>query len=264
MVLDLDATDGQLEGMARWYYGRAPKAGPRAWVTRTAEHALWSRVSVFTPWSEWAAEGLRGAGVATSRIRVSPPGVDLSLWQFVKREPATGRRLRLLFVGGDFERKGGDMLLEVMRGPLGERLELDIVTRDSVVEEAPNTRMHRAEPNSDALLWLYHQADVFVLPTRAECFGIAAVEAMASGLPVVMGNVGGAADIVEPGTTGWLVEPNLDALSRAMTQCIEAPERLIGMGGEGRRRAALRFDGDRQHDAVVSLLLEMTDRRAEV
>jgi glycosyltransferase involved in cell wall biosynthesis len=119
--------------------------------------------------------------------------------------------------------------------------------------------MHRAEPNSDALLSLYHQADVFVLPTRAECFGIAAVEAMASGLPVIMGKVGGASDIVEPGTTGWgwLIQPDVQSVVAALKECLEAPDRLLTLGARGRERAVQRFDGERQHDAVVNLLLSL-------
>ena len=118
-----------------------------------AERALWSTVSLFTPWSDWAAGGLRAKGVSDERIMVLPPGVDLDLF----KPPATGRLvtegpLRLLFVGGDFERKGGPLLLDALRGPIAGRCELDVVTRDDVCEEPgvsrPSSRGELTAPSS--------------------------------------------------------------------------------------------------------------------
>ena len=54
--------------------------------------------------------------------------------------------------------------------------------------------------------WLYQQADVFVLPSLAEAFGIATVEAMGCGLPVVVSDAGGTADIVDPGVNGYITK----------------------------------------------------------
>ena len=68
-------------------------------------------------------------------------------------------------------------------------------------------RVHRAEANSPLLRQLYADADLFVMPTRAEAFGIVTVEAMASGLPVIVGDVGGGRSIVDHGKTGWLIPP---------------------------------------------------------
>jgi glycosyltransferase involved in cell wall biosynthesis len=259
MVLDLDATDGQLEEMAEWYQGRPPKSGMAARTARAAERVLRSRVTLFTPWSEWAAKGLRSAGISSDRISVIPPGVDLTRWRAGDREPAVGRRLRMLFVGGDFRRKGGDMLLDVMRSSLSDRLELDIVTRDAVIG-APNTRVHRLETNSPELRSLYHRADLFVMPSRAECFGIAAVEAMAAGLPVLMTDAGAASEIVDHGRTGWIVKPDVESIVGALTNCVDAPESLPPMGSRGRDRATELFDGERQHRRVVDTVLGLCER----
>ena len=259
-VVDLDATDAQLESMAPWYGGRPPKRGVRRLIAREQERLAWHGVSVFTPWSHWAAEGLRAEGIASERIRVIPPGVDLDAWRPAgKPRPTPSEPLRILFVGGDFERKGGGLLLEMMASELGQSFSLDVVTT-APVEPRKGVRVHRAGPNSPELRALFATADLFVLPAFAECFGIAAVEAMASGLPVIMSDVGGARDIVRPGCTGWLIEPTAGGLASALRAIAEAPDVLRSMGAAGRRVAEERFDGRRNDAAVIDLLLDLHER----
>jgi glycosyltransferase involved in cell wall biosynthesis len=221
---------------------------------------FWSRVTLFTPWSRWAASSLRRQGVAADRIEILPPGVDLDLWKPPDGQRGAGDgKLRLLFVGGNFERKGGDILLDAFRSRFADRCELDIVTADAVAGGG-GVRVHRAEPNSRLLRGLYERADLFVLPTRAECFGIATVEAMASGLPTIVGDVGAARDIVDENVTGWLVEPTRTALARTLDHALEHRQHLPEMGRRARRVAERRFDG-RQNDArLVELLLREADR----
>jgi glycosyltransferase involved in cell wall biosynthesis len=150
------------------------------------------------------------------------------------------------------------MLLDVVRSRFADQVELDIVTRDDV-PEGYGARVHRAEPNSPLLRELYARADLFVLPTRAECFGIAVVEAMASGLPVIFSDVGAARDIVDDGSTGWLIEPSAPALARALEQALENRARLPEMGRAARQVAVTRFDGKRNDDRLVGLILEQAE-----
>lgn len=256
LVLDLDSTLEQQEAMAPVYFRRPSKRGARLFVARMVERVLWSRTTLFLPWSRWAAESLHRQGVPGERICVLPPGVDLKLWspKSTARESTTGK-LRLLFVGGDFERKGGHILLDVFRRHFADRCELDIVTH-SEVEASGGVHVHRAGPNSPQLRALYRRADLFALPTRAECFGIATVEAMASGLPAIVGDVGGARDIVEDGVDGWLIEPNGSALCRALERAIDQREQLPDMGRRARQAAEKRFDGSRNDARLVELLVD--------
>jgi glycosyltransferase involved in cell wall biosynthesis len=222
------------------------------------ERALFRNVTLFTPWSRWAADGLQRLGVPPDRIRVLPPGVDLDQWRPRASTQSAGA-LRLLFVGGNFERKGGLLLLELMRGAFAGRCELDIVTRD-FVPQTPGVRIHRTEANSPELLRLYAQADVFVLPTRAECFGIATVEAMASGLPSIMSNVGGAPDIIDHGATGWLIEPTAESLAAALEQALTRRQGLVEMGQRARAVAEERFNGRKNDALIVDLLVSEFER----
>ena len=254
VILDLDATERQLDAMAPWYRGRPPARGLFKALMDARVRLLRKSIAFFTPWSQWAARGLLDEGIPGDRLAVMPPGVDLDLWKPANRGERRAGPLRVLFVGGNFTRKGGDLLLDAARTRTD--LEVTVVTRDAV-EACPRVTVHRAEPNSPELLALYSSADVFVLPTRAECFGIAAVEAMAAGLPVIMGNVGGVGDVVEVGVTGHLIPPTARELTEVLGAAAADRQRLAAMGRRGRERAERLFDGARNDRAIVDLALRL-------
>lgn len=81
-------------------------------------------------------------------------------------------------------------------------------------------------------------ADVFVLPSEYESFGLAALEAMACGVPVVASKTGGLPEVVEDGVTGVLCGVgDVDALAKAMSDLLTNKPRAIAMGRASRRRA---------------------------
>lgn len=98
----------------------------------------------------------------------------------------------------------------------------------------------------DEVAQQYERADVFVLPSLLEAFGMPAAEAMAAGLPVVASRSGGIVEIVADGETGLLVPPDdAAALAEALLALLRDPERRIRMGAAGRVRARDRFSWDR-------------------
>ena len=90
--------------------------------------------------------------------------------------------------------------------------------------------------------------DLFIMPSRSEAWGLAALEAMAHGVPVIASDVGGLPEIIEAGNGGWLV-PAGDpaALARAITVAAGDPGRLRAQGQKARERARL-FSVDRMID----------------
>ncbi len=77
------------------------------------------------------------------------------------------------------------------------------------------------------------RADVLVMPSHREGLPNAALEAMASGLPVLATRVGGLPDLVEHGRTGWLVEPSDPrGLGRALAECVSRRQSLRAIGVE--------------------------------
>jgi glycosyltransferase involved in cell wall biosynthesis len=261
LVVETDWTTEQQEEMALIYFDRRARTGPRRGLLQFQERCLLRHVSLFTPISNWAANGLRRLGVQDERIHVLHPGLDLDAWRAVPRPVVEGRPLRLLFVGGDFARKGGHILVDVVRTRFAGEVELDIVTREPL-QPVPGIRVHRAEPNSPLLRRLYAAADLFVMPTRAEAFGHVTVEAMASALPSIVSDVGGARDIIDDGVTGWLIAPGADSLASALRHALERRESLPAMGARARAVAEVRFDGARNDRILVDLLLDQAERHS--
>jgi glycosyltransferase involved in cell wall biosynthesis len=88
--------------------------------------------------------------------------------------------------------------------------------------------------------------DLYVQPSRDEALGIAAIEAMAMGKPVVAARVGGLPEVVIEGSTGRLFPPgDVSALSQAVVQLFQEPAVRLAMGRSGRERARRVFDLDK-------------------
>lgn len=252
-VLCTDITPSQYDRMAADYGHRVDGA----WATRLKDRrnrAVFRGAARTVAWSTFVRDSLTGDyGVAPDRIDVIPPGVDTDRWS--PGPPSGNGPLRLLFVGGDLERKGGTELLEAFSALPEGAAELTLVTRSRVAAR-PGVRVaDDLTPNAPELLRLYQTSDVFVLPTRAEAFGIAAVEAAAAGLPVVATRVGGLPDIVVDGETGFLIAPgDAEELHRRLAQLVADRALTRRLGEAGRRRAVTRFDARRCAERLLDVL----------
>jgi glycosyltransferase involved in cell wall biosynthesis len=97
--------------------------------------------------------------------------------------------------------------------------------------------------NAAELVALARRCDLFALPTRADCFSIASLEAMAAGLPVITSDVGGIADIVREGETGTLLAPDdYDGLCDRLDTLLDSPTLRQAMGRKGREVVCAHFE----------------------
>lgn len=263
VLVATDATAPLLANFGSFYSTTSPPNSFRG-RTRAALESMWtSRIRMMLPWSEWAARSLRDdEGIPPERITVMPPGINLDRWPSAHREPRETERLHLLFVGGDFHRKGGDLLLDVFTRHFSDRCDLHIITQD-VVPEEPGVHVYRGlGPNDPVLRALYARSDIFVLPTRADCFSIASIEAMATGLPVITCAVGGIPEIVSDGRSGFLIAPDDGrAVRDRLEGLISNPRQRRAMGEEGRRIVESRFDAARNTAQVMELMVRLARER---
>jgi glycosyltransferase involved in cell wall biosynthesis len=258
-LIDFDVTPVQLDAMEA--YGGSTDPKPVAALKWQLSKRMFHAARVLQAWSNWAKQSVvDDYGVAAERVIVNPPGVDLAFWR-PDSAPVTADGIkRVLFVGGDFRRKGGEVLLDWHRQQHGG-VELHVVTREDV-PPAPDVFVYRdMQPNTDALLNLYRRADLFVLPSLGECFGIATVEAMAAGLPVIASDVGGTADIIEHGGNGFIA-PAGDGrtLAGQIATILEDDTLRAAMARRSRELAEARFDVDRNARRTLSVLKSMGRR----
>ncbi|GAC1308171.1 MAG: glycosyltransferase family 4 protein [Acidimicrobiales bacterium] len=253
-VISVDATPLNVDEVGAGY-GHSASARPVEFVKKQLVRRAFDNASAIIAWSRWVERSLLGDyGVDPAKIVVRAPGVPTD--EFEPGSRGHQDSVRFLFVGGDFARKGGPELLAAF-AQLPANCELDIVTSHPV-GAGDRIRVHRGLGPGDAeLRRLYGAADGFILPTRADTWGHAVVEAMASGLPVVTTAVGALPEIVDDGVEGLIVRPGDErSLAAAMVRLVEDPALRARLGAAGRRRAVCDFDASinlgKFVDAVVA------------
>jgi glycosyltransferase involved in cell wall biosynthesis len=203
------------------------------------------------------------AGVTQARlVTVVYPGVPVS------RAPAMLRSSHVIGAAGRLEAiKGYDVLLEafaeVRQGHPEMRLEIagDGSQLGTLRQQALALRIDDAVSFPgwvDDLPAAIRRWSIHVQPSREEAFGITVLQAMAEGVPVIASDVGGLAEIVEPGMTGLLVPAgDAQALAAAMKQLLDDPERRETMGAASRQSAA-RFSEARFARELAALYRGLT------
>jgi glycosyltransferase involved in cell wall biosynthesis len=217
-------TDATFAGMVDFYPSFSRLARETLRDGHRAERAALARCSLAIFASDWAARtAVEAYDVPAERVRVVPFGANLDETPSPEAvaDIIRGRsreKLRLLFVGVDWFRKGGDVAAAVVeqlnRG--GQRAELDVV---GCVPPRPLPQWARVhgfvakheEAGRRLLDQLYRDCHFLILPSRAECWGIVIGEAGAYGMPVVAADVGGIPSAVREGENGRTFPPEAGA-----------------------------------------------------
>jgi glycosyltransferase involved in cell wall biosynthesis len=226
-----------------------------------------------TATSEMLARGTRELAVPDKQIEVIPFGVDLEHYRYHERTLSedvhigTVRALRpkygleyLIRAVAELLNSGKKVKLTIVgEGYLRSELESLAITL-GIGDSIRFAGFVQNEQVEDFL----NDFDIFAMPSvgKGETFGVAAVEAMATGLPVVASRVGGLPEVVKHDETGLLVEPgNVKQLAHALKQYIDNPHQRFNHGINGRRRVEAKYDWLDNAGLMESLYHKIYDER---
>lgn len=239
----------------------------RALHRRLAAHA-----AGFIATSSAARSRLLELGVPPERVEVSLQSADLAAMRAAgARRVPSGGPLRLLTVARLVPDKNLGALLDALdrSGLTARDVELEICGAGPLEAELRADAARRGLPvrfsgwvAPGALPHRYATADVFVLPSTWEPFGVAIREAVAAGLPVLCSRTAGAAgDLAIDGENAILFDPSdPDAIAAALRAVAEAPERRSAMAAASRRTDG-EHGGERDVEAFERAVLRAADRR---
>ena len=212
-----------------------------------------------------------GVDQSSDRLRVIRNGVDLE--QFHPAVRKTGKRLReklglqkrtvLVFVGGEARRKGFETLIKAMSSLRNTQCSLLVVglTR----EGAPFHIPPRVQERLIFVGWVkkpeiyYGAADLLVLPTRSDPFGMVCLEAMACGTPALTTIAAGVSEIIEAGTTGFIMEdPQSDQeLKERLEEYLSLSESQRVIMGERAANRATQFSWQKHCEMLIKFFQEV-------
>ncbi|MBA3533666.1 MAG: glycosyltransferase [Ardenticatenales bacterium] len=226
-------------------------------------------------------------GADPRKMKIVPCGVDLSLFRPIPQAEAREElgipadKKLVTFVGRIEPLKGVDTLLHAIallverRPEWRERLILAIVGGsaeddiESMTAEMRRLRELRSElgirdvvtffgaQGQETLPYFYAAAESVVMPSHYESFGMVALEATASGTPVIASEVGGLTYTIRDGENGFLIPPKRpDLLANKMIELLENRALRARMGREGSERA-IRFGWPTIADSILTVIKEM-------
>ena len=205
-------------------------------------------------------------GVPSERVHAIHAGTNREVGATDAGGERSGRRV--LFVGRQFERKGGPLLVEAVRRVRERHPDVRLVVvgpdADAIPDDPGVECLGFLNPDvpeeKERLEQAFRDATVYAMPTRYEPLGISYLEAMAYGVPCVGPNAWAVPEMILDGETGILVdEYEPDAWARALERLLTDPELATEMGRRGRERRASYFTWRR---VATDLVTEISERLA--
>ena len=195
--------------------------------------------------SQWLAKAAKRSIFGDFPIYMIPYGVDTEIFRPIAQEkcrlilgiPQKKNVLMFSALKIDNHRKGSDLLIEALRD-LPESLKSETVLLTFGGGEATLFDQIGMETinlgyisDNYAKAVAYSAADLFLFPTRADVFGLVSIESQACGTPVVSFDIGGVAEHVKPGVTGYLAQPeDVDDFRNGIVELLENTQKRIRMG----------------------------------
>lgn len=180
------------------------------------EQSMINNSSLLVYPSYWAAKSAtQDYGADSSKLRVLPFGANLSSVPDIKDviHKKTGDQVNLLFLGKEWERKGGPIAVETLKELLGRGVNAKLTICGVIPPENcdhPQIEVipyldKNSQTGRDRLNGILSESHFLIVPSRAECYGMVFCEANAYGIPVLAAEVGGIPSIVINGENGYLL-----------------------------------------------------------
>ncbi len=245
--------------LSNLHYPDFDRRGLRSAEWLALERSIYQNATVvFTRSSDVAADLTRFYDIPESKIECVYAGSNVDVSHCGPPDNAGYSNQRILFVGIDWHRKGGPQLLEAFRQVLRQhpKAHLTIAGADVPVD-LPNCTV-LGHVSKQELARHYAQSSVFCLPTRHEPFGIAFIEAMMHGLPVVGTRIGAIPDMVVDGETGYLITPgDSGALAQALCKLLADPAHCQALGQRAYERAVDLYTWSRTGQRIRARIMRM-------
>jgi glycosyltransferase involved in cell wall biosynthesis len=228
-----------------------------------AERRILAAADLIACRNAWSARSVeRDYGVPASRIMLVRNSVELPPPREV---PARGDLVEVAFVGNDWKRKGGDLVLAAHQARFADTVHLHVIgERAAVDHSARNVTWHGSVPRERLFDGLLPAMDLFVLASRYDMLPWSALEAAAVGLPIVAPRLGGFPEIVVDGESGVLYDPaDPDGLGDAWASLLDDEPRRREMGAAARARVETHFNADRTYPALLQRLVAIADGASE-
>ena len=211
-------------------------------------HWLYGQVDTVFVNSEQYRKCWIDRGFAPEKLKILPRGLDTDLFTPTRRDltfwsssSANGKEVRLLYVGRISKEKDLDVLANAYRKirQSGQPVKLYLVGHGPYTEAlaaALPDAVFLGYLKGEALAKAYASADVFVFPSTTDTFGNVILEAQASGLPVIVSDLGGPKELVDDGTTGLVTKAHdADDFARAINRLATDAGLRARMGETARR-----------------------------
>lgn len=229
-----------LENLSYADFDRSHLHSP-AWIE--LEKSIYANAThIFTRSSNISESLVAQYGIPEQKVTCAYAGVNApSPAGSADNEAYTNKKI--LFVGLDWERKGGPTLVAAFQRVLQAHPEARLTIAGAHPQlEAPNIEV-LGPLSLEEVHRQYQEASIFCLPTQREPFGIVFVEALAHGLPIVATRIGAIPDMVIEGENGYLVEPgDVDGLARALNVLLADASRRRAFGARGKALASIRYN----------------------
>jgi glycosyltransferase involved in cell wall biosynthesis len=228
---------------------------PEAWIR--LERTVYENASlIFTRSSDVSADLFKHYAVPEQKVVCGRFGTNARIYPGFQPANDGYANQRVLFIGRDWDRKGGPALLlafaEVRKTHPAAEL---VIVGASPDISMPNCRV-LGDLSMDRLSALYASASIFCVPSRSEPFGVVFLEAMMHRLPVIASRIGALPDMVQEGVTGRLVPPNDPrALARALVELLSDPGLCRKMGEAGYAHAAGNYTWKKVGETVRTNIL---------